>query len=131
MPIKCETEETLSTTATITPLGGIVSIGGTTISLPAGAVLAPTTFTVTVPASRYMEVDISAAGTDHFLFEQPVVVTIDYSRCTHPKSLRPLTVWYWDSGTGELLENMAGVDNKLVRTMTFTTTHLSGYVIAD
>jgi hypothetical protein len=40
-------------------------------------------------------------------------------------------VWYIDPATGTLLENMLGVDNKLTRTITFSTGHLSGYAVAN
>ena len=43
----------------------------------------------------------------------------------------PLTVWYIDSETKAPLENMGGVDEKLTRTITFVTSHLSEYAIAN
>ena len=131
-PIECPTSATQTTTSVIGPAGGVLSLGGTVVSIPLGAVLEPTTLTVTIPASNHMEIDVSAAGVEHFLFEAPVVVTIDYSRCTRNNiNLRPLSVWYFDPSTDELLENMGGVDDKLNKRMIFTTPHLSGYVIAD
>jgi hypothetical protein len=40
-------------------------------------------------------------------------------------------VWYIDSDTKAMLEPMGGVDNKLLKTITFTTGHLSGYAVAN
>jgi hypothetical protein len=131
--VECHTDETLTATSLITALGGTLSIGGTSVFFPAGAVLAQTDFELTIPASRYVEVDIRAQGYDHFLFEPglPAVVTIDYSRCNRSDILvKPLSVWYIDSETKELKENLGGIDNKLTRSITFTTPHLSGYAIA-
>ena len=130
--IECPTSTTSSASGLISPLGGIVSAGGTTISVPAGAVLVPTTITVTVPASNYMEVDISVAGVEHFVFQQPVTVTLSYARCTRSDiDKTPLTAWHIDGTTKALLEAMGGVDDKVARTVTFPTGHLSGYALAN
>jgi hypothetical protein len=130
--IECPNAIATSSLALVTPLGGIVSLGGTSISVPAGAVLAPTLIRVTVPASKYMEVDISVPGLEHFNFELPVTVTVSYARCTRADiDKSPLTAWYIDGATKALLENMGGVDDKSARTVTFTTPHLSGYALAN
>jgi hypothetical protein len=130
--IECPSSVTTTTSAVVTPLGGLVSLGGTSISVPAGAVLVPTLIEVTLPASRYMEVDISVPGVEHFVFELPVTITVEYSRCTRSDiALSPLTAWYIDSETKALLEAMGGVDDKVARTVTFTTPHLSGYALAN
>ena len=87
---------------------------------------------MTVPASRYLEVDISVAGHEHFIFELPVVVTMSYARCNRSNiDFRPLSAWYIDSATKEPLEQMPSIDNKLLKTLTFTTGHLSGYAVAN
>jgi hypothetical protein len=129
--IECPTSESASNSALVTPLGGLVSVGGTSVSIPAGALLAPTTVTVTVPASQYMKVDVSVEGLEHFIFELPVTITLSYDRCNRSNiDHAPLVAWYVDSEDAPL-ELMGGVDNKLTRTVTFTTGHLSGYALAD
>ena len=130
--VECPTSATSSASGLVTPLGGVVTAGGTTITVPAGAVLLPTTITVTVPASNYMEVDISVAGVEHFVFQQPVTVTLSYARCTRSDiDKTPLTAWHIDGNTKALLEAMGGVDDKVARTVTFPTGHLSGYALAN
>jgi hypothetical protein len=130
--VECPTSEVTSSTAVVTALGGVVSAGGTSVSIPAGALLAPTTVTVTIPASNLMEIDVSVEGVEHFTFELPVTVTLSYARCTRSDiDHAPLTVWYIDAVTKAPLEPMGGVDDKLTRTVTFTTGHLSGYALAD
>ena len=130
--IQCPTNHSASATALVGPLGGLVSVEGTSIQIPAGALLSPATVTVTIPASPLMEVDISVAGVEHFVFELPVAVTLSYARCARGDiDLSPLSVWYIDSETKALLEPMGGIDNKLLRTVTFTTGHLSGYAVAN
>jgi hypothetical protein len=110
--------------------GGSLSLGGTRILLPAYAVLSPTTIELTIPESKYMEVEITANGGQHFLFERAIFVTVDYSRCG--AAADPLlSVWYIDSDTKALLERMLSLDNKLGRSITFVTGHLSGYALAN
>ena len=130
--VECPSSESHSSSVLVTPLGGSVTAGGSTISIPAGAVLVPTTITVTVPASQYMEVDITANGAEHFSFHAPVTVSVSYARCTRSDLDKdPLSVWYIDSQTKALLQNMGGTDDKTARIVTFVTDHLSGYAVAN
>lgn len=130
--LECPSGESASASALVTTAGGTVSAGGVSIVIPAGALLQDANVTVSVPASKYVEADISVEGSEHFIFEQPVVVTVSYARCARSDiDLRPLSAWYIDSDTKALLEKMPSVDNKLSRTVTFTTGHLSGYAIAN
>lgn len=130
--IQCPVNQTSTVSAVVGPLGGMVNLGTTSVEIPAGALLSPVTVTVTEPASQFMEIDVSVEGSAHFVFEQPVIVTLSYARCARGDiDLTPLSAWYIDSGTHELLEQMPGVDNKLTRTITFTTPHFSGYAVAN
>ena len=117
--------------AVIGPSGGTLALGGHLMVVPEGAVPEPIEFTMTVPPSRYMEVDISAAGVEHYVFERPVAVVIDYTRCRGPQlPTSAVSVWYIDGLRKELLENMGGVDDRYSRRVQFSTNHLSSYAIA-
>jgi hypothetical protein len=130
--IECPINQTSASDALIGVLGGTVAAAGTSISLPAGSVLTATLIRVTVPASTYMEVDITANDLLAFLFLKTVTVTIDYSRCpTSVTQGKTLTVWHINTQTKALIENMSGVNDPVQRRMTFTTDHLSGYAIAQ
>ena len=130
--VECPSNTTLQTKATIGLLGGVLNLAGTTVSVPAGALLAPTEIVLTIPASRYMEIDVSVPGVEHFLFEKTVIVTMDYSRCQRNDLLfTPLQVWHIDTQTKALLEQMPSVDNKLTQTIIFSTGHLSGFALAN
>lgn len=109
--------------------GGAVSVAGVTMTVPAGAVLQDTEFRIHVPSSTYAEAEIRANGQDHYQFQAPVVIAMDYTRCS--TSAGPLAVWHIDPETKALLENMGGVDDVLNQQMTFSTMHLSGYAIAN
>jgi hypothetical protein len=127
----CPSNETESTSAIIGSLGGTLSLLGTSVSIPGGALLGDTEVDLTIPAGQYMEVDLSVNNGQHITFLQPVVVTIDYSRCNRWDTLfKLLSVWNIDQDTKALLENMGGVDNKLTQQITFVTPHFSGFAIA-
>jgi hypothetical protein len=130
--IECPTNQPSSNSLAIGVLGGTVAAAGSSISVPAGALLTSTLISLTVPASTYMEIDIRANGLLTFLFLKTVTVTIDYSRC--PASVtqgKTLTVWHIDTQTKALIQNMNGVNDPVQRRMSFTTDHLSGYAIAQ
>ncbi len=130
--IECPTTQSSTNSGLIGVLGGTIATAGTSISLPVGAVLLGTLIRVTVPASTYMEIDVTANDLLSFLFQKPVTITIDYSRC--PASVtagKTLTVWHINTQTKVLIENMNGVNNPVQRKISFTTDHLSGYAIAQ
>ena len=130
--LQCPTNQTTFTTGLVDALGGSVFLGATGITLPAGALTTPTLLRVTVPASTYMEIDVSAVGFPTFLFQQPVTITIDYSRCNRTDiDQKVLHVYHIDPLTKQLLEDMGGIDDKASQQITFTTGHLSGYAVAD
>jgi hypothetical protein len=128
----CPSSTTQTATGVIDALGGTLTAGGMSVVIPANAVLAPTSFTLTVPASQYVEIEVTAGGADHYVFVQPVVVILDYSRCGGGSLLSaPHQAWNIDPETKALLENMGGVDSKLTHQVSFSTIHFSGFAIAD
>ena len=130
--LECPTSQSRTASGIVGPLGGTVEADGLSISVPLGAVLLPTQLTLTVPASNYVEVDITANGANHFEFLKPVSVTVSYARCTRSDIEDDvLSVWYIDGESRAFLEHMGGVDDKVARTVTFSTGHLSSYVVAN
>jgi hypothetical protein len=125
----CPSGQTQNASGLLGALGGTVSIGATSVVVPLGDLLTDTSIELTIPASPYMEIGVTANG-GHFLFDQPIAITIDYSRCSSGVEAKALSVWHIDPNTHELLENMGGIDNKLTHTITFTSIHLSGFAIA-
>ena len=80
--VECPTDVTRSDTATIGPLGGVLEVDGHRLVLPPFAVLLPTQFSITVPASNYVEIRVKANGHDNFQFNEVVQLTLSYARCT-------------------------------------------------
>lgn len=129
--VACESGVARSAQALVGPLGGTVAVEGVSVQVPAGAVLAPVELTVTVPVSRYLVVDIDATGFEHFRFEAPITVSMDYSRCPPGQIERgPISVWYVGDDAA-LLEQMPTLDDRGKKRVTFLTGHLSGYAIAN
>lgn len=130
--VQCPSTVTRSVSETVGLFGGSLELDGTRVTIPFGAVLLPTTITLTLPASQYMEVDLTANLLDHIRFPVAVSVAIDYSRCS-PEAIddAPLHVWYIDDLTSALLENLGGSNDEANRTITFTTLHFSGFSIAQ
>lgn len=128
--VTCPTNTTQSTSALVGVLGGTVSLGGSIVAIPAGALSVPTLITVTLPAGQFMEVDVRANDFTSFLFNQPISVTISYARCNRNLKGDSLSVWNIDEQTKALLQNMGGVADTTNQTITFSTGHLSGYAVA-
>lgn len=130
--VECPTNETRSVTGTLGILGGNLELDGHVLALPLGAVLIPTEFTMTVPASRFVEVHVTANRAHGFQFLETTVFTISYQRCTRNDLARAdLTVYKIDPETKALLKDMGGLENALLRTVTFSTDSLSAYSIAQ
>ena len=131
-PLACATSGRKKAHGVIGPEGGSIAIGSTVLTLPAGAVTAPQRFDVELPPSDFLEVGVSARGYASFRFEKPVTVTVDYSRCAIADlSLLGAAMFHVDESTGELLEKMHTVIDEQARTITFTTPHLSVYIMAE
>ena len=128
----CPTQDATNSRAVIGPTGGSLSVRGSSITIPAGAVPEPTLFEVEVPVSKYMEVEIHAVGQPAYVFQKPATITINFARC--PGDAIPMGATlagaYIDGATGRVLEVMGGVVDKTGHKLIFITGHLSGYAIA-
>jgi hypothetical protein len=113
----------------IGPKGGTLSLNGFSMVVPRGALLDTATFVMRVPEAQVLKVRIRARDQQHFLFEKPVSITLDYSRCVNVPS--DPTGWHVDEITNEELEQMPGFVNVDAQTFTLQTGHLSGYALAN
>lgn len=130
--VSCPSSQAVTASGVVGVLGGVLQAGAVRVNIPLGALLTATTLTVTVPPSPYMEIDVSVPGVEHFIFQQPITVSVDYGRCDPAvTSGTSLTAWYIDTATKQPIEAMPTVDDKLTHTVTFTTPHLSGYALAN
>lgn len=128
----CPTQEERSVTGTIGIGGGSLHLDGHRFTLPPLAVLQPTTFTMTAPASEFVELVIHAEGRSSFQFLLPAEIAISYDRCTRDNfDPDDLHVWYINRLLGVLLENMGGEADEDARSVIFNSGHLSGFIIAN
>jgi hypothetical protein len=129
--LECPVNVTRSVEKTIDIVGGQLSLDGHSITIPFGAVTLPTTIKLAVPASNYVEVDITANGLEHFDFAKAVNVVISYERCTRSNlHNKTVTAWYFDGTTKTLLQQMNSTDDRANMRVTFPTDHLSEYSAA-
>ena len=130
--LACPSNDSAVARTVIGPDGGTIGARGTTIAIPAGAVPEPTLFEVVVPASPYMEADIHAVGAEHYLFDAPATITINFARC--PAGAVPddavLQGVYVDTRSYSVLQRMGGVTDRSAHKVSFATDHLSGYIVA-
>ena len=126
----CPSTQSYTATAIIGREGGSLTVGGATMTLPQRAVNRPTLFTMTVPASQYVEVEIVAEDKPHFNFDKRVSITLDYSRCGAEADEKPLTAWHIDPSSKRLIDQMPGRKDRRDNTVSFGTDHLSGYALA-
>lgn len=130
--LACPSTHTYSTSKVIGPRGGILAVDGSALAIPPGAVPAATRFTLIVPASDIMQIEAHADGVEHYVFQRPVMITIDYSRCAQAVDQLPsFSAWYIDTSTRNPLSWMGGVDDRLSHRLFFTTGHLSGYAVSE
>jgi hypothetical protein len=113
--------------------GGEIEGDEIAVHVPLAAVDETTGITVQIPASSFLEVSFNANGREHYTFDRPITVRIDYSRCPDSsiRSHANLRVIYVDDETKQPLEDMGGVVDSVARTITFQTGHFSSYQIAD
>lgn len=120
--LECSAATSVTASDTISFLGGTIQVtdaaGGVhEVSFPAYSVTGPTIFTLTVPASKYVEVRVTAQDLvsgvvfDTFAFPsdaQPTL-TISYKRCTRANILhQPLALYHIDEVTDSILEGPFG-----------------------
>jgi hypothetical protein len=127
--LACPSATADSARAVIGPRGGYVGVGGSALVVPRGAVAKPTAFTFVVPASPVVQVEIHAAGVEHYEFARPVAVSVSYARCGANLPSAPLGAWWVESSTLERLGVMAAIDDRRHSRVTFITDHLSGYAV--
>ena len=126
--LACPTTAAASATAVIDSRGGTLSVAGHGLYVPPGAVKKSTRFTMIVPASSVLEVDISADGKRNYKFKSPVQVRLSYARC--PSVPADLVGWWIEGGAKGNRGTMPSVNDPSTQSVWITTDHLSGYAIA-
>ena len=130
--VTCPSKEFVLSFAMLGPQGGTMTGGPVTMDVPPGALPTGRLFVISVPRSRYLEMQIAAVGVEHFIFDLPVTITVDYSRCDLDQlDEQSLTAWFVDTQSLLPIEPMATEDDRLARRAVFITDHLSRYALAQ
>jgi hypothetical protein len=130
--LTCPTTETASATGTVGWGGGRIEVAGHELVIPKGAVLIPQRFRVEVRWSPHLVVSFNAEGHSHYQFLQPVTIKLNYSRCESiAESASDLRVYYVDSLSLAILEDVGGLLDAATNTVTAQTIHLSDYAVGS
>ncbi|HXG96439.1 MAG TPA: hypothetical protein VNJ06_04915 [Gemmatimonadales bacterium] len=125
--LKCSDLPYASSKATIGPDGGSISAGPHTLMIPAGALSAPTTITMTAPTGRGVNVvEFAPAGLQ---FARSASLTMSYSNCSLLGTLLPKRIAYTSSSL-DVLYYILSLDNIFSKRVTGQVNHFSNYAIA-
>lgn len=131
----------LSVSGVIGILGGVLELDGHKLTIPSGAVLEPTIFTMARSQNGFLEVDLTAIRVTLLGevidigeqgFEKPVTLELTYSRATNVQRARDLVILRLNGtglgGTHEVLPSKVHQRRQVVRA---ELDHFSGYCMAQ
>lgn len=105
--------------------GGTLRIGPHTLTVPRGALSAPTLITAYAPSDSVSSVDFRPEG---LRFNKNVQITLSYANCGLVASLLPKRVMYVNDNL-RILEILVSLDNVLLKRTTGYTNHFSRYAV--
>jgi hypothetical protein len=118
---------TVSDTATIGPLGGVITFGPHSLMIPPGALLRQTTITATMPADGHLTAVFEPEGLQ---FLVPATLTLAYSQC-NPQPNNTLSIVYLNGPLGQILQSLPSVLHLDSHTVTALIGHFSVYAGAE
>jgi hypothetical protein len=125
--LKCSNLPYASDTETIGVLGGVLRAGPHTLVIPPGALLSPTTITMTAPTG--LGVNAVKFQPEGLRFTAPAVLTMSYSNCSLLGKLLPKRIAYTDDNLN-ILSYLLSLDNLFSKRVTGKVNHFSDYVVA-
>ena len=125
--LKCSDLPYASSTQTIGLAGGTISAGPHTLTIPPGALLRPTTITMTAPTG--LGVNAVKFEPEGLQFTTPAVLSMSYSNCNLLGKLLPKRIAYTDDNLN-IISYLLSLDNLLGKRVTGKVNHFSDYVVA-
>lgn len=125
--LKCSSLPYAADTETIGPLGGVLRAGPHSLVIPPGALLSPTTITMTVPTG--LGVNAVKFQPEGLRFVTPAALTMSYSNCSLLGKILPKRIAYTDDRLN-IISYLLSLDNLLSKNVTGKVNHFSDYVIA-
>ncbi len=125
--LRCEDLPYATSTRTIGRDGGSIRVGPHVLTIPAGALDAPTRITMTAPRGRGVnEVSFEPEG---LRFDRPASLTMSYANCNSRRRDVPKRIAYTDDDL-DIRYYLASSDNSYSKKVTAKLDHFSRYVIA-
>jgi hypothetical protein len=115
-----------SVTQTIGPAGGTLTVGAHQLSVPAGALLEPTTITAVAPSDTVNTVRFQPEG---LVFQQSPTLTMSYANCDGLGALVPKQIVYTTDALN-IIESLLSTDDQLSQQVTAQLQHFSTYAVA-
>lgn len=115
-----------SASQTIGPAGGALTVGPHTLTIPPGALAAPTVITGVVQSDTVNAIRFAPQG---LVFQQPAQLVMSYANCGVLGILEPRRIAYTTDDL-QILEIIPSLDNVLSRTVTGQVSHFSQYAVA-
>lgn len=125
--LKCSNLPYASDTETIGPLGGTLKAGPHYLVIPPGALLAPTTITMSAPTG--LGVNAVKFQPEGLQFVTPASLTMSYANCNLLGKILPKRIAYTDDNLN-IISYLLSLDNLLSKYVTGKVNHFSDYVIA-
>jgi hypothetical protein len=124
--VRCRPLAADSVTQTIGPAGGTLSVGAHQLTVPAGALLEPTTITAVAPFSPVIQVRFQPQG---LVFLLPATLQMSYQNCNGLAQLVPKQIAYTTDDLN-ILELLVSSDDLLSQRITAPLQHFSTYAVA-
>jgi len=125
--LRCEDLPYATKTRTIGPDGGRIRVGPHVLTIPEGALDAPTRITMTAPTGRGVnEVKFEPEGLQ---FDRPASLTMSYANCSSRGRNVPKGIAYTDDDL-DIRNHLPSSDNRQSRKVTAKLDHFSRYVVA-
>ena len=124
--LKCSPLPKMTSTATIGPSGGSLTVGPHTFTVPAGALSSNVTITASLSADTINAITFQPEGLQ---FARPASLTMSYANCNIVGILLPKHIAYTNDNY-VILEILASIDNIFTRKVTGQVRHFSHYALA-
>jgi len=125
--LQCSALPAASSTQTIGPAGGTITVGPHVLRIPAGALSAPTLITATIVSGQ--GVNAVRFQPEGLRFNSSAYLTMSYANCNLLGKLLPKRIAY-TSDLLDILEYLLSIDNLFGKNVTGQVKHFSEYVIA-
>ncbi|HEX9581416.1 MAG TPA: hypothetical protein VF970_09965 [Gemmatimonadales bacterium] len=124
--LTCAPRPSDSVTRTIGSEGGVLQVGPHTLSVPAGALVAPVTIMAVAPSETVNQVRFQPEGLH---FQQPASLTLSYANCDLLGLPLPPRIAYTTDALA-ILEYLPSLDHAAAQRVTGELGHFSSYAVA-